>query len=46
LRRQTHFGAGTPPRKDKNMAAYLVVFLTASGMAIVAWLIQRTLFEE
>ena len=29
-------------RKDKDMAD-LVVFLTALGMAIVAWLIQRAL---
>jgi hypothetical protein len=34
--------AVTLPRKDKDMAD-LVVFLTAIGMAIVAWLIQRAL---
>ena len=33
------------PRKDKDMAD-LVVFLTALGMAIVAWLIQRALFGK
>ena len=39
------FDTGTLPRKDKDMAD-LVVFLTALGMAIVAWLIQRALSEK
>ena len=39
---ETHFSARALPRKDKDMAD-LVVFLTALGMAIVAWLIQRAL---
>jgi hypothetical protein len=38
-------GVGTLPRKDKNMAD-LVVFLTALGMAIVAWMIRRALKEN
>ena len=40
--RRTQLDTVTLPRKDKDMAD-LVVFLTAIGMAIVAWLIQRAL---
>ena len=39
------FRRGNATRKDKHMAD-LVVFLTALGMAIVAWLIQRALFRK